>query len=51
MKLKRLVTAIAIAISALMISGCQSGPSYDNRPAYGGDDYGGGNSGGGSSGF
>lgn len=39
-----LVAAIAISISALAVSACQSSPSYDNRPAYGGNDYGGGGS-------
>ncbi|MCV9997360.1 hypothetical protein OE766_03790 [Pararhizobium sp. YC-54] len=51
MKLRYLVAAIAIALSTLTISGCQSGPGYDNRPAYGGNNYGSGNHGGGSSGY
>lgn len=50
MKLKYLVTAVAIELSTLTISACQSGPSYDNRAAYGSNDYGGGNSRGGNSG-
>lgn len=48
MKLKYLVAAIAIALSTLTISGCQSGPGYDNRPIDGGSSYG---SGGGNSGY
>jgi hypothetical protein len=45
MNLRYLVAAIALSI--LTISGCQSGPSYDNRPMDGGS-YG---TGGGSSGY
>jgi hypothetical protein len=53
MNLRYLVVAAAIALSALIVSGCQSGPSYDNRPVDGGGygSDGGGGSGGGSSGY
>ena len=32
MKLRYLMIAIAVALSVLTVSGCQSGPSYNNRP-------------------
>ncbi|WP_349436431.1 hypothetical protein [Pararhizobium sp. A13] len=46
MNLRYLMVVIAVALSVLTISGCQSGPNYDNRPMDGGG-YGsdGGNSG------
>ncbi|CAN7287355.1 hypothetical protein [Pararhizobium sp. LjRoot238] len=47
MNLRYLMMAIAVALSVLTISGCQSGPSYDNRPTDG-SGYG---SGGGSGGY
>jgi hypothetical protein len=47
MKLRHLMMAIAVALSVLTVSGCQSGPSYNNRPI----DGSGSGSGDGSSGY
>lgn len=52
MNLRYLMMAIAVALSVLTISGCQSGPSYNSRPMDGSDSGSdGGSSGGGSSGY
>lgn len=37
MNLRYLMMAIAVALSVLTISGCQSGPSYNSRPMEGSD--------------